>query len=240
MLRSSMKVPRTGGATALNLLHRIALSFALLIVWLVGLPENHGGTAAGSDVPTAPGTVYLPLVQRACAPVELIQDGGFEAGLPNPAWQTSSNVFSDILDDTPDPPSHSGTWKAWLGGADLVQESLWQTITVPTGTVGLQVSYWWRVSTLEPTHPFDTLTVQIRDVQGNPLEMLETLTDGDAAPDWQQSVFTITTAYAGQTIQLAFVAETDDTNPTSFFVDDVSVLKMCHTGLTANVTGTFG
>lgn len=224
-------------ATALNLLHCIALILALLVVWLVALPENQGGTAAGSGVPTTPVTVYLPLVQRACVPVELIQDGGFEAGLPNPAWQTSSSTFSDILDDTPDPPPHSGTWKAWLGGADLVQESLWQTITVPTGTVGLQVNYWWWVSTLEPSHPYDTLMVQIRDVEGNLLEELETLTDGDAAPDWQQSVFTITTAYAGQTIQLAFVAETDDTNPTSFFVDDVSVLKTCPTELTTNVTG---
>lgn len=163
---------------------------------------------------------------RACAPVAPIQDGGFEAGLPNPAWQTSSNVSSDILDDTPDPSSHDGTWKAWLGGDDQVQESLWQTITVPPGAGGLQVGYWWRVSTLESTHPFDTLTVQIRDANGNLLETLETLTDGDAASDWQQSDFVIT-AYAGQTIQLAFVAETDDTNPTSFFVDDVSVLKTC-------------
>lgn len=227
MLRSSdIEMLRTGSTTALTPLRRILLSLALLVVWLVALLENHGIVMADSGVSTGPGTVYLPLVSRACAPVALIQDGGFEAGLPNPAWQTSSNVFSDILDDTPDPSPHSGTWKAWLGGGDLVQESLWQTIAVPPGAGGLQVSYWWRVSTLESTHPFDMMTVQIRDTAGNPLGTLETLTDGDAAPDWQESVFTIT-AYAGQTIQLAFVVETDDTNPTSFFVDDVSVLKVC-------------
>ncbi len=222
-------------ATALNPRHRIALSLALLVVWLVALPENHGGTAAGSDVPITPATVYLPLVQRACAPVQLIQDGGFEAGLPNPAWQTSSNVFSEILDDTPDPPPHSGTWKAWLGGADLVQESLWQVVNVPTGTLSLRVSYWWRVSTLESTHPFDIFQVQIRDAVGNPLETLETLTDADVGPGWQQSILTMATPYAGRTIQLAFIAETDDTNPTSFFVDDVSVLKACPAGLPGNI-----
>jgi len=216
----------------------IALSLALLVVWLVALPQSYGSTPASSYVPTASTTVYLPLVQRACAPVELIQDGGFEAGLPNPAWQTSSNVFSDILDDTPAPAPHSGIWKAWLGGDDLVQERLWQVITVPTGTLGLRVSYWWRVSTFEPTHPFDTLAVQILDDAGNPLETLETLTDGDAGPDWQQSVFTVTTSFAGRTIQLAFVAQTDDTSPTSFFVDDVSVLKACPAGLAANAMGT--
>jgi len=230
MLRSSI--------TALNVLQRIALSLALLVVWLVALPQNYGSTAASSYVPTASTTVYLPLIQRACAPVELIQDGGFEAGLPNPAWQTSSSVSSEILDDTSDPAPHNGMWKAWLGGDDLVQESLWQTVNVPTDTLSLQVSYWWRVSTLESTHPFDIFQVQIRDAVGNPLETLETLTDGDASPGWQQSVLTTATPYAGQTIQLAFIAETDDTNPTSFFVDDVSVLKACPAGLAANTMGT--
>jgi len=207
----------------------VMLLLGLLAVWWAVLMGSPRSTAAGSNTPTAQWRVYLPLVQRACMSVELIRDGGFEAGLPNPAWQTSSSISSDILDDTPDPAPHSGMWKAWLGGDDLVQESLWQMIAVPADTVSLQVSYWWRVSTLESTHPFDTLTVQIRDAQGNPLEVLETLTDGDAAPGWQQSVFTISTVYAGQTIQLAFVAETDDTNPTSFFVDDVSALA-CRAG----------
>jgi len=181
--------------------------------------------------------VYLPLIAGGCIPVELIQDGGFEAGLPNPAWQTSSNVLSDILDNTPDPAPHAGIWKAWLGGGDLVQESLWQELSVPPGVRGLKVSYWWRVDTFETAHPFDTLEVQIRDAAGNPLQILETLTDGDAGPDWQQSVFTVTQSYAGQTIQLAFVGQTDDSYPTSFFVDDVSVLKTCPAGLAADVTG---
>lgn len=77
------------------------------------------------------------------------------------------------------------------------------------------------------THPFDTLTVQLRDAQGNPLETLETLTDGDAALDWQQSILTAIMPYAGQTIRPAFVAETDEAAPTSFFLDDIGVLKGC-------------
>ena len=92
MLRSSdMKMPRTGGATALNPRRRIPLSLALLVVWLVALLENHGIAVADSGVSTASGTVYLPLVSRACASVELIQDGGFEAGLPNLAWQSCAS-----------------------------------------------------------------------------------------------------------------------------------------------------
>ena len=208
----------------------------VLLLWFalgIGLISS---ASASATTPTGGLTAYLPLIQTSCAPVQLLQDGGFEAGLPSPVWQTSSNVFSDILDDLPVPAPHSGTWKAWLGGDNLVQESLWQVLNIPAGVVGLEVSYWWRVSTFETTHPFDTLKVQIRDAAGNPLETLETLTDGNASSVWQQSTFVVT-GYAGQTIQLAFVAQTDDTNPTSFFVDDVSVVKTCPAGLAADVTG---
>ncbi|MBS1251490.1 MAG: hypothetical protein MAG451_00523 [Anaerolineales bacterium] len=208
----------------------------LLLLWLALSISPATGTAADTATPTDDQIAYLPLVQNACAPVDLLQDGGVEAGLPNAAWQTSSNVFSDILDDTADPAPRTGSWKAWLGGDNLVQESLWQSVSVPAGIAGIKVGYWWRVDTFETTHPFDTLDVQLRDSAGTPLQTLEALTDGDASSTWQQSTFTLT-GYAGQTIQLAFVAQTDATSPTSFFLDDVGVYKTCPAGLTADVTG---
>lgn len=214
----------------LRLLSLAILAFSLLMRWPMSLFRDHNAVLAENPPPASPRFVYLPFIQRAnpaCVPSELVQDGGFEAGLPNPFWQTSSNVSSDILDDTSDPPPHSGQWKAWLGGDDQVQESLWQVITISVDANSLQLSYWWQVSTLETTHPFDMLMVQIRDAQGNPLETLETLTDGDATSNWQQSILPVTTSYAGQTVQLAFVVETDDTNPTSFFLDDIGVLQRC-------------
>lgn len=213
--------------------HPARLALGLLLLWLL----SEGGAQASRTTPVGDGLVYLSVIQRACAPAELIQDSSFEGGTPNSVWQVSSNVFSDILDDTPDPAAHSGMWKAWLGGSNLIQESLWQALAIPAGTPGLRVSYWWRVDTFESAHPFDTLAVQVRDAGGTPLETLETLTDGDASSLWRQSVFTLTTPYAGQTIQLAFVAQTDDTNPTSFFVDDVSVARVCPTGPAADFTG---
>ena len=211
-------------------------SMKIFLLWLglsIGLAT---GALADTTSPLGDTVTYLPLLQNSCTPVELLQDGGFEAGLPNPGWQTSSNVSSNILDDSPDPAPHAGAWKAWLGGDNLVQESLWQVLTVPAGVAGLQVSYWWRVDTFELSHPFDTLDVQIRDAAGTPLQTLETLTDGDAGSTWKRSTFTVT-GYAGQTIQLAFVAQTDETNPSSFFLDEVSVTKTCPAGLTADVTG---
>ncbi|MBS1251488.1 MAG: hypothetical protein MAG451_00521 [Anaerolineales bacterium] len=193
---------------------------------LIGLMAATSALFYQTPAARATGDTTTSVLQADCAPGELIQDGGFEAGLPNPAWQTSSNVLSDILDDSPVPPPRTGMWKAWLGGDNLIQQSLWQTMNVATDTTSVEVSYWWRVDTFETNHPFDTLEVQVRDAAGNPLETLETLTDGDESSTWEQSTLDVS-SYAGQTIQIAFVVETDDTNPTSFFLDDVSLTQTC-------------
>ena len=177
-----------------------------------------------------PGPIFLPYIAANC-PKLLVQDFSFETGLPNASWATTSTVASGILDNSsiPSPnPTHNGAWKAWLGGSDSVQESLWQTMTVPASTTGLQVSFWRRVSTQE-SNPLinDRLDVQIRNSSGVVLETLYNLFDGDAGTTWVQHTLIPSSSYAGQTIQLAFFAMTDSADPTSFFIDDVIVTAAC-------------
>lgn len=199
-------------------------------VWVIGLLMGAVFLTSLSllGAPAAQATKGAMAQANGCTPGERLQDGGFEAGLPNPVWQTSSNVQSDILDDSPLPAPHSGTWKAWMGGDNLIQESLWQLAEIASDAATVELSFWWRVDSFETTHPFDTLEVQVRDAAGSPLETLETLTDGDESSTWEQSTFDVS-AYAGRAIQIAFVDETDDTNPTSFFLDDVSLTQTCAT-----------
>ena len=202
------------------------LSIAVVVLLVVAL----GGAAAiGQAAPNADQTVYLPYIRQGCGPMQLIQDGGFEAGLPTTAWQVQSSAGSKILDDTPGLPSHSGTWKAWLGGDNSVVEALTQQVTVPDTSARLVVRFWWLVNTEEQTPGADTLNVEIRDAAGHILDTLETLTDADAATEYRQSTLTVPQAYAGQAILLAFVAQTDRSNITSFFIDDVSLTKYCTT-----------
>jgi hypothetical protein len=205
----------------------IAASVSLLLIGIVALRPQDETSVAQAAAPRAAFALYLPMVMRAGpAPVQqLIQDGSFEAGLPNSFWTTSSTMSSSILDNSSNPPAHTGAWKAWLGGSNLAQEILWQTFTVPTGTTSLQVSFWWQVSTTEPSpQTFDRMDVRLRNSAGTTtLQNLDPLYDGDTALTWKQSTFTPTLSYAGQTIQIAFVVQTDANNPTSFFVDDVSV-----------------
>lgn len=203
--------------------------------------QGHAGTLDTCQVCHGllpPGRGPHDLIRRpdVCAPVDLIRDPGFEISPPNPFWHTSSNVGSAILTNAVTDP-HSGSWVARLGAANSVQESVWHPMSVPAGLSALRVSYWWRISTTEVNPTADTLAVQIRTPSGVPLQTLQALNAGNAGPVWQRSTYTLTQPYAGQTIQLAFVAQTNASNPTTFLIDDVDVVKTCANGMSGDVTG---
>jgi kumamolisin len=84
------------------------------------------------------------------------------------------------------------------------------------------------MTTEETSHPYDYLYVKIRDVYGNNLTTLQTLSDGSATGTWVSSSFDVS-AYVGQSIQVYFWGTTDNSYKTSFFVDDVR-LSACEGG----------
>ncbi len=170
---------------------------------------------------------FLPIVRFECAPAELVSDGSFEAGLPNSHWFISSSVGSDVLDDTAIPPAWHGSWKAWLGGDDSVHEVLSQTIYIPPVVSQLHVRYWQQISTIDGGGS-DVLSLTLRSAAGVPLQVLDWLTDQQAGTTWQQRAITIpATSYAGQSLQLVFEAVNDSSFPTSFFIDNVSIIATC-------------
>lgn len=199
------------------------------LVMVVYAPQPPAATAAGR----ASQFNYLPLVMKnyGCASGTLIQDGGFEAsmsGTTNPYWKITSNIPRSIFDNSsiPQPnPTHSGIWKAWLGGDNALSQTLTQTLSVPSGATSLQASVWWLVNTTEPNPSgLDHMEMEILDGSGSLQETLYHFKDVDQGSSWAQKIITATQAYAGQTIQLAFAASTDPTNVTSFFIDDVNVV----------------
>lgn len=206
----------------------LGLVFAA-IIFLVRPPNLSVAHAAPR---TSPQKLFLPIVANnaGCSGNSLIQDGGFEAstsGTLNPYWQFTTNISRTIFDNSSIPmpqPTHSGLWKVWLGGDNSLQQTLTQTISIPPSATGLQVSTWWLINTTEPMPSgFDHMEMEILNSSGVLQEILYHFKDVDQGTAWAQRVVTATQAYAGQTIQLAFVASTDNTYPTSFFIDDVSV-----------------
>ncbi len=164
---------------------------------------TNGGNPTPTPTPTPPpgGT-------------EKVVNGGFENGT-SPWVQSSANGYQLI--DTTRP--HTGSYSAWLGGYNNANDTIYQTITVPTnGTL----TYWWYMTTQETSHPWDYLRVQLYTTGGTLITTLRTWNDGSGANLWRQDTISLA-SYAGQTVRLRFNNTTDSSLTTSFFIDDVSV-----------------
>ena len=196
-------------------------------------PTTHTPTAA----PTPTGT--LPTPTRTSAPTDTptgvlvtptpvcadrIVNGGFESlsGDEAPPWVRGGGTSYTSLEH------RTGTSSAWLGGYNNAADTLYQQVTIPSHTAPEEVTqvtlgFWWGMITQETTHPFDFMQVCIRDAGGALLETLMTIDDGAVSGSWQEASFDLS-AYKGQTIRICFEATTNGEFPTSFFIDDVSLV----------------
>ena len=130
---------------------------------------------------------------------------------------------------------HTGAASAALGGRNSGQDELEQERSLPAGQ-SVTLRFWWRVTTQETTHPFDTLEVMVK-LSGGQDTLLTTITDGSVTGSWQQALFDLS-AYAGQTVRVKFTARTNDVRPTTFYVDDVSLQSCSGATETPTVTPT--
>jgi hypothetical protein len=177
---------------------------------------GNGGSSAGVSV-----TVANAAAPVACATaLQLLGNPGFEAGAPAP-WSASAGV----LDPSASPPAHTGTWKAWLDGYGSAHvDDLWQEVTLPPAACSATFDFWLRVTTAETSTStaFDTLTVTVRDGDGNLLGTLAAYSNLDASSSYARRQLDLS-AYAGRTIRIHFHAVEDPSLQTSFLVDDAAV-----------------
>jgi subtilase family serine protease len=149
---------------------------------------------------------------------QLITNGGFESG--SSPWKESSSGGYELVDPT---NPHTGADSAYLVGYNNGDDSIYQTITVPSTANTVTLTYWTDVETTETSHSYDFLYVKVRNGSGGVLKTLQTQSDATAT-GWKSQSFDLS-AYKGQTIQIFFEGTNDVSNPTSFFVDDVSVIS---------------
>lgn len=136
-------------------------------------------------------------------------------------WTTQSNGTYPLVDDyrylSPSLAIH-------LGGVNNAVDKIAATISLPQDT-SIYLEFWWYVDTIDDDDNagFDYLSVEIADAAGNVLQQLQpVLSNYDAATKWQ--AFTANLGmYAGQTIQIRFVAQTDERNITDFYIDNLTV-----------------
>jgi hypothetical protein len=161
------------------------------------------------------GLTGVPRAQ-ATACTNLLLDGGFESGA---GWSAQAggeySLFSDYL-------AHSGSRAAYLAGVDEARDRLSAAVTLPAGQT-ISLRFWWQVHSEESSNGYDGMSVVVADMAGNPLKVLFSLSDANLTDTWQQTAGLDLSEFAGQSIQLQFLAQSDQTLPTDFFVDDVEL-----------------
>jgi subtilase family serine protease len=139
---------------------------------------------------------------------------GFETGTASP-WTATTGV----VDNTSGEPAHSGSWKAWLDGYGTTHtDTLSQTVTVPSGCSSYTLSFYLHIDTSETTTTtqYDKLTVRVGSTT------LATYSNLNRATGYTLRSFDVS-AFAGQTVSVAFSGSEDSSLQTSFVIDDTAL-----------------
>lgn len=191
-------------------------------------PDDYPYPAAGYVNPTAFIGARLGEPPPGCQPSELIVNGGFENGLPGTPWvATNSQGRADPLIYKSRP--HSGVWGGWLGNVVNYVDTLAQTVTIPSGSAQLTLAFWRQARSAEPAgNGDDTLTARLTTPAGADIAPPWVLTSATARNVWVKEtlVFDVS-GYAGATARLSFTGNNDGDNASSFFIDDVSLMRNC-------------
>jgi len=167
-------------------------------------------------------TQYMHLAYNydSFSTAQALLNNGFESGNDG-RWTVNSS--GDI--NCGGGYQRTGTCCAWLAGINSYTDFIYQDVAVPADAVSVNLSFYLKISSAEgTTTAYDFLYVQLRDTANNVLATLQTLSNKDktAYSTYQPLTFNIL-PYAGQTVRVYFLATTNSTNITSFFLDDTAV-----------------
>ena len=149
-----------------------------------------------------------------------IQNSSFEANRTAWIWGGQAEPLDSI--------GYSGRYTAMLGVNNNANDTLYQAITIPNVVskvvpiTSAKLTFRWYIFTEERSHPYDVLTIKVRDSSGNDISTLGTLSDKNAFQGWGISNFDLS-PYIGSTIQIYFEVRSDISNRTIFYLDDVVI-----------------
>jgi uncharacterized protein YkwD len=146
---------------------------------------------------------------------EPLQDGpGIENGTMDrkEVWQQEAKDDAELI-------LTEGDGYARLGNYNNGRDELWQKIRIGENS---ELSYRIKIETIEVSHPSDYLAVQLKTRQGERLAIVKRHTDEDAGGEWRRESVDLS-RYAGKTLYLSFLMETDEHFSTTFYLDDVAL-----------------
>lgn len=158
-----------------------------------------------------------PVAAQSGDCTNLVADSGLESGT---GWSMKTKGQYAMLSNI---QAHSGVKSAYLAGANQATDLLSTKVVLPSGGQSATLDFWWKVNSEDGNDTSDQLTVQVLNGPGKIQTVLLVLGSEHASNDWQQSALDIS-EFVGQSIQLQFVAKTNEALVTDFFIDDVALL----------------
>jgi hypothetical protein len=141
---------------------------------------------------------------------ERVADGGFESG--STGWTLSGSAVVTTA------RARAGGHSLAVCGANNCVASAAQSVTIPAGSTSAALTFWTYITTQETgSTAYDALTVKVG------LTTVKTLSNASPAGAWFSTSVSLG-AYAGQTVSVSFTGKGGTKLPTTFWVDDVSVL----------------
>ncbi len=184
-----------------------------------------GATTGPIAVTTSAGTATSSssfTVTTSSTTTQLLSNAGFENG--QTPWQESSAGGYQIIDPT---NPHTGSYSAWLCGYYSCNDQIWQTVTLPSATTQVTLSYWFYSDTYNSGSSCnDYFHAYILDSSGNIITTVQTQCDANATNGWVQYSFDLTSAlsaYSGQQVSVLFQGTTTSSTLSDFWVDDVAL-----------------
>ena len=159
--------------------------------------------------------VYLPLIRKDAPPLPALVNGNFESGVTG--WTEFSTHNWPIIVNSGFPGTvtpHGGSWAAWLGGEYDEISYVQQSVGVPASTPYL--AYWHWIASSDACG-FDYGGVVVNSTVVDVYDLCSSANTGG----WVKHVVNLS-AYAGQIVTLQIRAETDSSDNSNLFVDDVA------------------
>jgi hypothetical protein len=154
--------------------------------------------------------------------VQLLGNPAFDEGVVT--WVETSGPL--IFPDAQIPINvHSTDYAVWLGRSGAAEQTLAQPIDIPVGTTALTLSLYTCFVTADTADSTDDVKVELVDGAGATVESLARYTLADAALTCNFALRTVTAAapHAGESVQLAFKAHSDNGGLTSFYFDTLAL-----------------
>jgi hypothetical protein len=171
-------------------------------------------TPAFTPTPTATPTVTPTPAPTQPPCQQLIQNPDFDNGYDG--WTQNLYLTASYRDETGE--EHEG---AWFGGAEYVDQYLFQDVTLPAGNPAARLNFLWAMDPADGMAAGDALTITLRSPDDAILATLLTLDQNSTPGRWQAAEFDLG-PYIGQTMRFHAQARTNATT-TSWYLDQITL-----------------